>query len=78
MHNVREAFAAAPTPTPSAMPSAAPKASFKIPAQEKIRRTDQKMEPGLERSYNRGEPQGRSCKERGIQGKHIIATAFFV
>ena len=30
MHNVREAFAAAPTPTPSAMPSAAPKASFKI------------------------------------------------
>ena len=30
MHNVREAFAAAPTTTPSAMPSAAPKASFKI------------------------------------------------
>ena len=42
MHNVREAFAAAPSPTPSAMPSAAPKASFKIPAQEKIRRTDKK------------------------------------
>ena len=42
MHNVREAFAAAPTPTPSAMPSAAPKASLKITAQEKIRRTDKK------------------------------------
>ena len=67
-----------PPPHPLLCPAQPPRLVSRFPQRKKFRGQINKMEPGLERSYNRGEPQGRSCNERGIQGKHTIATAFFV